>query len=56
MTTVIGNVPTTVRSLAGTVAVSWVADTNVVVNGVPFQSMVAPETKLVPLTVSLNDA
>src|SRR5438128_12068342 len=41
---------------AGTVAVSCVEETNVVVSAVPFQFTVEPETKLVPFTVNVNCA
>jgi hypothetical protein len=40
--------------VAGTEAVSCVALTKVVASVVPFQFTVAPETKLVPFTVSVN--
>jgi len=52
--TVIEAVPGVAMSEAGTVAVSRVEDTNVVTSGVPSQFTVEPETKLVPLTVSVN--
>jgi hypothetical protein len=52
--TVIEAVPGVAMSEAGTVAVSRVEETNVVVNGLPFQFTVEPETKLVPFTVSVN--
>ena len=52
--TVIEAVPGVAMSAAGTVAVSFVEETNVVVNGLPFQFTVEPETKLVPFTVSVN--
>jgi hypothetical protein len=54
VTTVIEAVPAVAMRAAGTVAVSCVAETNVVANGVPFQFTVEPETKLVPLTVNVN--
>ena len=54
VTTVIEAVPAVAMRAAGTVAVSCVAETNVVVSGVPFQFTVEPETKLVPFTVSVN--
>src|SRR5438067_9127835 len=38
----------------GTVAVSCVAETNVVVSAVPLHLTVEPATKLVPFTVSVN--
>jgi hypothetical protein len=41
-------------SAASTVAVSRVADTNVVASGLPFQFTVEVETKLLPFTVSVN--
>jgi hypothetical protein len=53
-TTVIGAVPAVAMSEAGTVAVSCVADTNIVANGLPFQFTVEVETKLVPFTVNVN--
>src|SRR4029077_4942944 len=52
--TVIEAVPAVAISAAGTVAVSCVAETNVVASGLPFQFTVDPETKLVPLTVSVS--
>jgi len=51
---VIEAVPAVAMSAAGTVAVSCVAETNAVVSGLPFQFTVEPETKLAPLTVSVN--
>ena len=54
VTTVIEAVPAVAMSGAGTVAVSCVAETNVVVSGVPFQFTVEPETKFVPFTVNVN--
>jgi len=42
--------------LAGTVAVSWVTLTTVVVSAVPFQYAVAPTTKCVPAIVSVKAA
>src|SRR5438093_12620278 len=53
-TTVIDAVPATAIFAAGTVAVSCELLTNVVASGVPFQLTVAPETKPVPLTVSVK--
>ena len=52
--TVTEAVPGVAMSAAGTVAVSRVADTNVVASGLPFQFTVEVETKLVPFTVSVN--
>jgi hypothetical protein len=49
-------VPTLAMSLAGTAAVSCVVLTYVVVSAVPFQLSVAPETKFVPVTVSVKAA
>jgi len=43
-------VPTVVTRFAGTIAVSVVAETNVVVSDVPFHFTVAPVRKLVPVT------
>ncbi len=40
--------------LAGTIAVNWVALTNVVVRAAPFHCTVAPERKPVAFTVSVN--
>jgi hypothetical protein len=54
VTTVIEAVPAVAMRAAGTVAVSCVAETNVVVSGLPFQFTVEPETKLVPLAVNVN--
>jgi hypothetical protein len=56
LTTVIDAVPAVAMRAAGTVAVSFVAETNVVVSAVPLQFTVEPETKLVPFTVSVNPA
>jgi hypothetical protein len=47
-------VPGVAMSEAGTVAVSFVEETNVVTRELPFQLTVDPETKLVPFTVSVN--
>jgi hypothetical protein len=52
--TVIDAVPAVAIREAGTVAVSWVEETNVVVRAVPFHFTIEPETKLVPLTVNVN--
>ena len=54
LTTVIDAVPTVTTRAAGTVAVSWVAETKAVASGLPFQFTVEPETKFVPFTVSVN--
>ena len=54
VTTVIDAVPAVAMRAAGTMAVSCVAETNAVASGLPFQFAVEPETKLVPLTVSVN--
>ena len=54
VTTVIEGVPAVAMRAAGTEAVSVVAETNVVVSGLPSQFTVEPETKLVPFTVSVN--
>ena len=56
-TTVTDAVPTVATFAAGTIAVSWVEETNVVVKGEPFQLTVEAgevETKLVPFTVKVN--
>jgi hypothetical protein len=47
-------IPAEAIRVAGTDAVSCVAPTKVVESAVPFQSTVAPETKLVPFTASVN--
>jgi hypothetical protein len=54
--TVIEAVPGVAMSEAGTVAVSFVEETNVVTSGLPFQYTVSPWTKslLGPFTVSVN--
>ena len=54
MKTVTVAVPAVATLAAGTVAVSWVAETNVVVRAVPFQLTLEVDTNLVPLTVSVN--
>jgi hypothetical protein len=54
LTTVIEAVPAPVISEAGTVAVSCVEETNVVVSAVPFQFTVEPEMKFVPFTVNVK--
>jgi len=56
VTTVIEAVPAVAMKAAGTVAVSCVAETNVVVSAVPFHLTVEPDTKLVPFTVNVNCA
>jgi hypothetical protein len=52
--TVTGAVPAVAIREAGTAAVSWVEETNVVVSAVPFHFTVEPETKLVPFTVNVK--
>ena len=54
VTTVIEAVPAVAMRAAGTVAVSCVADTNVVASAVAFHFTVEPETKFVPFTVRVN--
>ncbi len=54
-TTVTCTVPTAVSRAPGTIAVSVVADTNVVATAVPLNCTVAPAMKLLPVTVSVND-
>ena len=56
LTTVTEAVPTAAMSAALMVAVNWPLLTNVVVRGLPFQSIVAPETNPVPFTVRVNPA
>jgi len=53
-TTVMDAVPAVAMSAAGTVAVSCVEETNVVVSEVAPQRTVEVETKLVPVTVKVN--
>src|SRR5689334_15759065 len=53
-TTITLAVPTLAIRLAGTVAVSCVALTKLVVSGEPFHCAAAPETKPEPLTVSVK--
>jgi hypothetical protein len=55
-TTVTGKLPELATSLAGTAAVSFVPETKVVVNAVPFQSTAELLTKLEPFTVIVNAA
>lgn len=52
--TLIEAVPAVAIRAAGTVAVSCVAETNVVVSGLPFQFTVEIAAKLVPFTVKVN--
>ena len=54
LTTVIDAVPTVTTRAAGTVAVSWVAETKAVASGLPFQFTIEVETKFMPLTVNVN--
>ena len=54
VTTVIEAEPAVAMRAAGTVAVSCVAETNAVVNAVPFHLTVEPDTKFVPFTVNVN--
>src|SRR3970282_294777 len=54
LNTVTWAVPAGTRSLSGMLAVSWVARTNVVVRLTPFQLTVEPETKPLPVTVSVK--
>src|SRR4030095_1667814 len=52
--TVIVAVPGVATFAAGTIAVSCVRETNVVVKGEPFQLTFEVESKLVPFTVNVN--
>ena len=54
LTTVTDAVPAVAIREAGTVAVSCVDETNVVVSAVPFQFTVEVETKFVPFTVNVK--
>ncbi len=54
--TVISAVPVATIFAAGTVAVNCVALTKVVANAVPFQLIVEPLIKLVPVAVNVNAA
>jgi len=54
LTTVIEAVPGVAIREAGTVAVSRVDETNVVVSAVPFHFTIEVETKFVPFTVNVN--
>ena len=56
LNTVIEMAPPVVRSPAGTMAVTCVALTIVVVNATPFHSTTVPATKFVPVSVSVNAA
>jgi hypothetical protein len=55
-TTVTDAVPPVATSAAGTIAVSCVDETNVVVSPDPFQLTTELETKLVPVTVNVKPA
>ena len=54
LVTVTGKVPTVAISEAGITAVSWLADTNVVVRAEPFQLTTEEATKLDPFTVKVK--
>ena len=56
LTTVMDAVPAVATLAAGTIAVSLIEDTNVVVRAEPFQLTVEVETNLVPFTVKVNCA
>jgi hypothetical protein len=56
LTTVMDAVPAVATFAAGTIAVSLIEDTNVVVRAEPFQLTVEVETNLVPFTVKVNCA
>ena len=53
--TLTDTVPAVAMSAAAIAALSWVLDTGVVVRAAPFHFTTAPATKLVPLTVRVND-
>src|SRR5262249_57313345 len=54
LSTVMGAEPAVVRSLAGMLAVSWVALTKVVARGLPFHCTTDAAMKLVPVTVRVK--
>lgn len=56
LTTVMLGVPELAISDAGTLALTWVALTKVVISATPAQSTTDPDMKLVPLTVIVNVA
>ena len=56
LATVTGTVPEAAMSAAAIAAVNCVALTNVLVRAAPFQRTLAPVTKFIPLTVSVNAA
>jgi len=56
LSTVIESVPAVAMSLAEIAAVNWVLLTKLVARALPFHCTVAPETKFVPVTVSVNVA
>src|SRR5207245_9337253 len=56
LTSVMDAVPAVATFAAGTIAVSLIEDTNVVVRAEPFQFTVEVETNLVPFTVKVNCA
>jgi len=56
VTTVTEAVPAVAISVAGTIAVSWAEDINVVASGEPFQSAVEAAEKFDPFKVNVNCA
>src|SRR6266850_2106302 len=56
LNTVTDAVPAVARSVVGMDAVTWDAETNIVVRSAPFQRTIDPLMKFVPFTVNVNAA